>query len=396
MKEEQNYKVIIVGGGTGGIAVASRLARRFPAGSVAVFEPSLSHYYQPLWTLVGAGICSLEESRRSTEEFIPAGVTWIREKVMSFQPADNKLTAESGQFSYDALVLSPGIQVNWDGIEGLRDTLGKNNVVSNYSEDVVEKTWESFQSFSGGRAIFTFPATPIKCGGAPQKIMYLMDDYLRRQGLRDKSSVEFMSAADSIFAVPKYKEALDELIARRGIRTHFKRNLIAVDGARKVAVFKDLETNAEHEESFDFLHVTPPMSAPNFIKESELSNQAGWIDVDKHSLQHNKFANVFALGDASSLPTSRTGAAIRKQAPTLVENLCAHLSGAPLSAKYDGYTSCPIVTGYGKLILAEFDYDSKPCETFPFNQAKERWSMYQLKRHVLPVMYWQGMMRGRA
>ena len=186
------------------------------------------------------------------------------------------------------------------------------------------------------------------------------------------------------------------MIARRGIQTHFKRNLIAVDGARKVAVFKDMATNQEHEESFDFLHVTPPMSAPNFIKESELANQAGWIDVDKHSLQHNKFKNVFALGDASSLPTSRTGAAIRKQAPALVENLCAFLTGAPLSAKYDGYTSCPIVTGYGKLILAEFDYDSKPCETFPFDQSKERWSMYQLKRHLLPVMYWQGMMRGRA
>lgn len=396
MSADKSFKIIIVGGGTGGIAVASRLARQFPAGSVALFEPSLTHYYQPLWTLVGAGICPLEESRRSTADLIPSGVTWLREKVTSFQPDQNCLTAESGQFSYESLVLSPGIQVNWHGIEGLKDTLGSNNVVSNYSEDIVEKTWESFQSFSGGRALFTFPSTPIKCGGAPQKIMYLMDDYLRRQGLREKSSIEFLSAADSIFGVPKYKEALNDLVARRGIKTHFKRDLIAVDGPRKTAVFKDLATGETHEEAFDFLHVTPPMSAPDFIKQSALANAAGWIDVDKHTLQHNTYKNVFALGDASSLPTSRTGAAIRKQAPVLVENLCAHLRGQPLSASYDGYTSCPIVTGYGKLILAEFDYDSKPCETFPFDQSKERWSMYQLKRHVLPVMYWQGMMRGRA
>lgn len=392
----KHYKVLIVGGGTGGIAVSARLAREFPEGSIAVFEPSASHYYQPLWTLVGAGICSLDESRRDTEDLIPRGVTWLRERVLSFSPAENLVIAESGPFTYETLVVSPGIQVNWDAIVGLRETLGRNGVVSNYSEDVVEKTWEALKSFKGGRALFTFPNTPIKCGGAPQKIMYLVDDYLRRHGLRDKSSVEFFSAGDAIFGVPKYKKALTELVERRGIKTHFKMNLVAVDGERKMATFENLVSKERVIAPFDFLHVTPPMSAPDFIRQSPLANADGWIDVDKHTLQHTRFKNIFALGDASSLPTSRTGAAIRKQAPVLVQNLLAHLQGAPLEASYNGYTSCPIVTGYGSLILAEFDYDGNPCETFPFDQSKERWSMYQLKRHVLPLLYWKGMMKGLA
>lgn len=392
----KKFKVIIVGGGTGGIAVAARLARELPAGQIAIFEPSVTHYYQPLWTLVGAGICSLEESAHSTESLIPKGVTWIRERVLTFNPDSNFVTSESGAYAYDALIVSPGMQVNWDAVAGLRETLGRNGVVSNYSEQVVEKTWQELQSFRGGRALFTFPNTPIKCGGAPQKIMYLVEDYLRRHELREKSSVEFYSAGDAIFGIPKYKKALESLVERRGIQTHFKMNLVAVNGDRKIATFENLLTKERTETPFDFIHVTPPMSAPDFIRKSPLANADGWIDVDKHSLQHLRFKNIFALGDASSLPTSRTGAAIRKQAPVLVENLLAYFQGQTLHASYNGYTSCPIVTGYNKLILAEFDYDGNPCETFPFDQAKERWSMYQLKRHVLPVLYWKGMMRGLA
>lgn len=396
MAQSQKFKVIIVGGGTGGIAVAARLARHLPKESIALFEPSAVHSYQPLWTLVGAGVCSLEESQRATAQLIPSGVVWLQEKVLSFNPEQNKVLAESGTYSYEALVVSPGIQVNWDGIEGLQETLGKNGVVSNYSEKIVQKTWEEFQKFKGGRALFTFPNTPIKCGGAPQKIMYLMDDYLRRNGLREQSSVEFFSAADGIFGVPKYKKALGELVERREIKTHFKKNLVAVHGEKKIAVFEDLLSHQREEVPFDFLHVTPPMSSPKFIKESLLANPDGWIDVNKHTLQHQRYKNVFGLGDASSLPTARTGAAIRKQAPVLVENMLANFEGRELKASYNGYSSCPIVTGYGKLILAEFDYDGKPCETFPFDQAKERWSMYQLKRHLLPNLYWYGMMRGLA
>jgi sulfide:quinone oxidoreductase len=396
MNESRQLNIVIVGGGTAGIAVAARLAKHFPSNEITIFEPAEIHYYQPLWTLVGAGICPLEESARPMAELIPAGVRWIREKVTAFQPAQNTLSSESGSWNYQWLIVCPGIQVNWNAISGLPETLGKNGVCSNYSEHHVNYTWEQFQAFKGGRALFTFPKTPVKCAGAPQKIMYLFEDYVRRQGLRNSAEVHFMSAGEAIFGVPKYKKALSELIERRGIQTSFKRNLIAIDGSQKVATFEILGTNQTVDEKFDFIHVCPPMSAPQFIKDSPLANTDGWIDVNKHSLQHNKFANIFALGDASSLPTSRTGAAIRKQAPVLVENLLAAINKRSMLGHYNGYSSCPIVTGYGSLILAEFDYDGTPTETFPFDQSKERWSLYMLKRHVLPVMYWQGMMKGRA
>jgi sulfide:quinone oxidoreductase len=214
--------------------------------------------------------------------------------------------------------------------------------------------------------------------------------------VRDRTTVIFASAAGGIFAVQKYAQALDRVVARKGIETRFKHNLIEIRSETKEAVFQQLDTGEQVVLSYAMIHVTPPMSAPNFIKRSPLANEAGWVDVDKYTLQHTRYPNIFSLGDASSLPTSKTGAAIRKQAPVLVKNLLAVMHGTPLTAQYDGYTSCPLVTGYGKLILAEFDYDGKPKETFPFDQSKERYSMYLLKAYGLPALYWHGMMKGRA
>ena len=289
-----------------------------------------------------------------------------------------------------------GIQLHWKKVDGLEGNLGTNGIVSNYRADLAPKTWDALQSFRGGNAVFTFPPVPIKCAGAPQKIMYLADETLRKEGVREKSNIVFMSASAGIFGVPKYAAALRPIVARKGIDARFRQNLVAVRAAAKEAVFRHLDTGEETVLNYELLHVVPPQSAPDFLKTSPLADAAGWVDVDKYTLQHTRYPNVFSLGDASSLPTSRTGAAIRKQAPVLVENLLSFRQGDPLLATYDGYTSCPLVTGYGKLILAEFDYDGNPRESFPFDQARERASMYALKAYVLPEMYWNGMLRGRA
>jgi sulfide:quinone oxidoreductase len=238
------------------------------------------------------------------------------------------------------------------------------------------------------------PNTAVKCGGAPQKIMYLADDHFRKSGVRDKSSVIFASGQASLFAVEKYRKTLEQVASRKSIDIRIKHNLVEIKPNHKEAIFEHLDTKELVTISFDMIHVTPPMSAPDLIKSSTLANAAGWVDVDKYTLQHPKFLNVFPIGDCSGLPTSKTGAAIRKQAPVLVKNLISAMRGQPLEAKYDGYTSCPLVTGYGKLVLAEFDYEGKPKETFPFDQSKERLSMYLLKAYALPRLYWHGMLRG--
>lgn len=392
-----HHQIVVIGGGAAGLSVAARLSRVVPKLDLVIIEPSDTHYYQPLWTLVGGGEFRREVSARPMAKLIPPGVNWIRDAVLNVWPEKNCLqTVGDQRISYDWLVVAPGIQIDWGKIKGLPETLGKNGVCSNYSYETAPYTWECLQNFQGGEALFTFPATPIKCAGAPQKIMYLAEEHFRRSGIRDKTHISYLCATPAIFSCPHYAKALMEnVIPPRGIDVSFRHNLIAVRGEAKEAVFQNLETSEEVARPFDFLHVAPPMSAPDFVKRSTLANEAGWVDVHKNTLRHNRFPNVFALGDASSLPTSKTAAAVRAQFPVLTQNLQDAMAGKEPSATYDGYTSCPLITGYGKLILAEFDYDLKPRETFPFDQRVERQSMYLLKKYVLPVVYWEGLVRGR-
>jgi len=394
-----HYPVLVVGGGNAGISVSAQLLNKNKNLQLAIIEPSDKHYYQPAWSLVGAGIFNKAKTVRSEASVIPKGATWIRDAVTSFKPDENKVYLNNGiSLTYDYLIVAPGIQLNWGEVKGLKENLGKNGVCSNYDFRYADYTWTCIQQTHKGKAIFTNPHTPVKCGGAPQKIMYLASDYFRKQGRDQQIEVAMWTGGTRVFGVPKYEEVLKGIIAERHINMQFHQKLVEIDGENKRAKFIGIgEKNKDIESWVDFsmIHVTPPQSAPDFIRNSPLANTAGWVDVDRFTLQHSKYKNIFSLGDASSLPTSRTGAAIRKQAPVLVKNLMAAMQGKPLEARYNGYTSCPIITGYGKLMLAEFDYDNQPAETFPFNQAKERWSMFMLKRYILPWLYWNEILPGR-
>jgi len=397
MTDTIHHQILIVGGGTAGITVAARLTRSwFNKRDVAVIDPSDKHYYQPFWTLVGAGVVKKEVTERAEASVIPRNVKWIQDGVAEFHPDQNYVMLRNGtKITYDWLVVAAGIQINWDKIPGLKESIGKNGVCSNYSYATVDSTWESLRNLRSGNAIFTQPSGAIKCGGAPQKIMYLADDYLRRAGVRDKCPVIFAAAGAHIFAVEKYRATLEKVVERKQIDCRFRHELIEIRPQNREAVFKQIDTGETVIIPYGMLHVTPPMSAPSFIAASPLADPHGWVEVDPDTLQHKRFANVFGIGDCSSLPTSKTGAAIRKQAPVLVANLIAAMSGQPLAAKYGGYTSCPVVTGYGSLVLAEFDYNKNPVESFPIDQSRERWSMWLLKRYLLPLIYWHGMLKGR-
>jgi len=392
-----HHAILIVGGGNAGISIASQLLRKDASLDIAIIDGAKKHYYQPAWTLVSGGEFDIQDTEREEASVIPAGATWVQQMVSGFKPDENKITlADGSDLSYDYLIAAPGIQLNWADIKGLPETLGKNGVCSNYSFKTAPYTWECIQQTKKGKAIFTTPHTPIKCGGAPQKIMYLAADYFQRN--KTNTQVEFWSGGTRVFGVEKYEHTLKKVIERYGINTQFFVKLDEVDGPNKKAKFVGIgEANKDKEYwvEFDMLHVTPPQSAPDFVKNSPLANAAGWLDVDKHTLQHTKYPNIFGAGDAASLPASRTGAAIRKQAPVLVDNLIAAMQGKLLTTKYHGYSSCPIITGYDKLVLAEFDYDNQPVETFPFDQSKERWSMYQMKKFLLPYLYWNQILPGK-
>lgn len=391
----QHFNVLIIGAGTAGLTTASLLRKKRAALTIAMIDPAEVHYYQPLFTLVGGGITPLSHAVRPMQSLIPKGVTWIKDRVQNINAQAKEVQTERDLFRYDMLVVAPGLRLKLDAIPGLETALAENIVCTNYSEKFVSQTWQQIQAFKGGRAIFTVPNTPIKCGGAPQKIMYLADDAFRANQVRSNSEVVFVSALDKIFGVTKYATGLTKVIQKRDIQTRFKHNLTAIDPKRKIATFTT-DTGDTTELDFTLMHVTPPMGPQQFLVGNALCNEVGWVKVHLGTLQSPEFPDVFSLGDACDAPTSKTGAAIRKQAPVVVKNMLHRLDGKPLSAVYDGYTSCPLVTGYGKLILAEFDYKGQPCETFPFDQGKERWSMYLLKKYFLPQMYWRAMLQGRV
>jgi sulfide:quinone oxidoreductase len=394
------HQIVIVGGGAAGITIAAQLMDRDNTLDVLIIEPSTQHYYQPAWTMVGAGFYDYEDTVRSEQSCIPSGVQWLQDSVDSFDPEHNQLQTQKGKtVSYETLVVCPGIQLDWDAIPGLKEGLGKQGVCSNYAIGGANYTWELLNGFKGGNVIFTFPATPIKCAGAPQKIMYLADEIFRRNGVREQSNLTYCTAGAKIFAIATFVQPLMDVLNRKDITLNVQHNLKEIRPQAQEAVF-EVTTDAGSDRvtlPYDILHVAPPMSAPDVVKKSPLAIAApgGWVDVHKHTLQHNRYPNVFSLGDASSLPTSKTAAAIRKEAPVLVQNLLSYLQQKPLTASYNGYSCCPLITGFGKTILAEFDYDGKPEPSFPVDPTQERYSMWMLKRYVLPWVYWNRMLKGK-
>ncbi|MDX1350992.1 MAG: FAD/NAD(P)-binding oxidoreductase [Putridiphycobacter sp.] len=412
--------LVIIGAGTAGIMVAAQLKKKSDIFNITIVDPSENHYYQPAWTLVGANAFDFEKTKRKTKDLIPKGVKWVKEFAKGFDCSNNKITLENGEsLPYDYLVVAPGLVMDTSLIEGLTEALGTEFVCSNYTDP--KHTWEVLRNFKGGNAVFTQPTTPIKCGGAPQKIAYLAADYFKKSGIADKSNVVFATPGGVIFGVPVIKHTLDNVIAKYGI--HFKPHYapVKIDHVNKNITFKEVspgenqcivnENNVLNEKlsgeaiiemPYDMLHIAPPQTAPKFVQKSDLINEAGWLDVDHHTLQHKKYKNVFGLGDVAALPTAKTGAAIRKQVPIVVDNLIKLAKVNQIGSKsYNGYSSCPLVTGYGKMVLAEFDYDGnftpdpKLKQMLIRDSSKEHRRLWFLKKYMLPYLYWHKMMKGK-
>jgi len=393
----KDYSVVIVGAGAAGVTVAAILRNLAPDLSISIIDPSRTHDYQPAWTLVGAGEFDVAATRRPMQSVLASGVTWLNDSVTSFEPQANRLLLSSGEvIAYEHLVVAAGLQSNWGQIEGLTDTLGRNGVCSNYSYESAPYTWQCIQALHKGRALFTQPPMPIKCPGAPQKILYMAADIFRRQNR--PVQLGFFNAGPAIFGIPFYARALEKVVQHYGIAARYGANLVAVNGPAKEAIFEvTLDgVKTRQTEKFDMLHVTPPQSAPDFIKASPFADAGGFVAVNKHSLQSTHFSNVFALGDCAGTPNSKTAAAVRAQAPLLVENLLAMRAGKALTAHYDGYASCPLTTSVGKIILAEFGYDGVVMPSFKTDPRQPMRRHWHLKKRFLPWLYWNMMLKGKT
>lgn len=399
---DAHYDALVVGAGAGGISVAASLKSRKPDLSIAVIDPADIHYYQPGWTMVGGGIFSPEKTAKTMGSLIPRGVKWIKAAVAAFEPQNNAVILEGCRVvKYDRLIVCPGLKLDWAAIEGLEDTLGRNGVTSNYRYDLAPYTWQLVKKLQRGRALFTQPPMPIKCAGAPQKAMYLSGDAWFRNGALKNIDIQFMNAGGVLFGVKDYVPALMEYIQKYDVTLNYFHTLLAVDGQNKTATFKVAKPDVDSETitaEFDMLHVCPPQTAPDFIRVSPLADQSGWVDVDKGTLRHKTFDNIWSLGDVMNAPNAKTAAAARKQAPTVADNIVADIQGrSPVSA-YDGYGSCPLTVERGKIVLAEFGYGGVLKPSFPaflLDGTKPTRAAWFLKEKMLPPIYWQAMLKGK-
>lgn len=399
MNDMLSHSIVIIGGGDAGISVASRL-RHAGESDVAVIEPNDTHAYQPLWTLVGGGAAPLAESRRPEADVMPQGVAWIKTSAVAVDPQAHTVALEEGTtVRYETLIVAAGLQLDLDAVEGMRSALASPLVSSNYIGDLAPKTWELIRGMRSGTAVFTMPSKPIKCGGAPQKIAYLACDYWREQGVLDRIRVVLVLPNESMFQVPEFSRELEKVATDYGIEVRLASEMTSIDAESQTMTIARLGDGSSERLHYGMAHVVPPQSAPDWVKSSPLADPAspgGYIEVDQHTLQHPRHPDVFALGDVASLPTSKTGAAIRKQSPVVVANALAHRAGDMPSDRYNGYSSCPLTTSRSRMLLAEFDYSGRPTPSIPFiDTTKPRRDMWLLKRYGLPALYWRAILAGR-
>lgn len=392
----KHYRLIVLGGGAGGISTASRILskKKDLKDDVLIIEPGDYHYFQPAWPLVGSGEEKLEATRKPTEKVIPKGARWLQAAVENVDPIKREVTADGTVISYDYLIVALGIELNYDAIKGAKEFIGTNSVCTNYLYDYVKYTYESLKNTKTGNIIVTKPRSKIKGGVSAENSLFTMDDFVKQH---DRNvDIAFRSGRDEIFEVKKYNDSLISQMEEKHIDYKLNEELIEVKGDEKLALFKNTQTGETYTVPFEMIVITPPMHGPSVLKNSGLLDDDGWVDVDKHTMMHNKYTTVFSLGDSSSLPTVKMGGAVRKQLPVLVDNLIERMNDQEPSHKYDGRTACPIATEYGKLILAEFGYDRIPTETTFLNQADDKKIFYQFKKNMLPVMYWYAMLNGKA
>lgn len=408
-------KIVIIGGGAAGISMASRLKHWLNEPDITLIDPSDRQFYQPGFTLIASGVYQPDDVWKKQEDCMPSGIKWVKDSVAAVDPVWNQVTTvNNGKIPYDFLVLTPGLQINWEKVEGItHDTLGEGNAHCIYDFVGAQKTWKALQEFSktGGRGIYTDTYTKHKCGGAPKKICLLTDDYTRKQNTRDKVTLDYYTASKELYDIPFYTPRLLEIYDERNIPIHLFTRVKGVDTSAKRVYFEKVETRGEEKivtpftEDYDFLHFTPPMSAPDFVREAGLGWTEGklaadaWVMVDKETLVHKKYPNIVSLGDVAGIPTSKTSAAVRVQVPLAAKNLISLMEGKEPTEKYNGYAACPIVTDYGHVLLCEFNYDKKPETSFPFTMldtSKEQWMAWLLKVYVLKPMYFNGMLNGYA
>ena len=394
------HEVVIIGGGNAGVSLAARL-ERYGVKDVALIEPKDHHLYQPLFSHIAGGRASAKEAVRTQESVTPNGVTWIRDSAVDVDANANTVTLANGStVAYGQLVVCPGLQYDWDAVPGLAEAVHSPHGASHYEFELAPKAWTLLSGLTSGTAVFTMPAGPIKCGGASQKPMYLACDYWQEQGVLDKIRVVMVQPYPTVFGVPEVDRELDRKIAEYGIELWTNSELVSVDAAGQTANIRNVETDEQESLHYDVLNAVPPQSAPDWLKATDLpaaGDKGGFVEVDRQTLRHLRYPNVWSLGDAAGTTNSKSGGSLRKQTKVLAKNLVAARKGKPLPRKYNGYSVCPFTVSRDTVVFAEFDDRYRPMPTIPrvptWNESKLSWVV---DRDMFPQIYWNLILKGRA
>jgi len=402
---QTSARIIIIGAGAAGTALANRLVRRLDGAQITLIDPRQNHLYQPGLTLVATGLKPANYVVSDTAKWLPDGVTWLAEKVAAVDPAARTVSTESGEtLGYDWLVVAPGLMLDHDAIEGFSlDMVGENGIGALYAgPDYAARTWTAASRFTeeGGTGIFTRPATEMKCAGAPLKHTFLIDDIARRAGNSGKMNMVYAAPQSSLFGVPIVAEKVRMLFEDRGVDTMMNRTLTAIDATAKRATFAT--DGGTEEVDYDYIHIIPPQRAPDFVGQSGLSwadkwTDQSWVECDMQTLRHLRYSEIFALGDVAGVPKGKTAASVKWQVPVVEDHLVAAIEGREGTQTYDGYTSCPMITRIGRAMLVEFDYHNNLVPSFPgiIAPLEELWISWLMKEVALKATY-NAMLRGRA
>lgn len=398
--------IVIAGSGLGGLAVANRLAAMLDGAKITIVDRKEEHNYQPGYTLVATGIWPVDKVRDRNADFLPADVAWEKDMVAGFDPVANTvITAGGKRIRYDFLVVATGLHLDYAQIEGMDvAAIGRDGVGSVYaSPQAAQATWQAMQAFAarGGEALMTLPATPLKCAGAPLKMTFMLRDRVAQAGTLDRSKIVFHSALGNVFGVKPVNDNVLERWKALGIGVETTHKLAAVDIGRRRATFMTPEGQRD-ELPWDFIHVVPPMRAPDAVKGSELAWKegpfaaGGWLEVDKATLQHRRFPNVFGIGDINGTPRGKTAATVKKSAPIVAHNLVEVLAGRKADVAFDGYTSCPLIIREGSAMLIEFDYEGRLVPSLPaIEPLQESYLAWLMKYRMLKPAY-VAVLRGRV
>jgi len=392
-------KLLILGAGTAGTMMLNKLYNELDRDEweITIVDQFKTHYYQPGFLFIPFGIYNKQDVIKPKYDFFPPGVNVIFNPIDKIAGKENKVYLEGGKvLNYDFLIIATGTQTRPDETEGLKDKLWYKDIFDFYTVEGAVALHQRFKDFEGGDLVMCIPESPYKCPVAPLEFVFLADAYFTEKGIRDKVNIKFVTLMSGVFTKPVATKVLGGIMEEKNIEVIPDFYLSHVDNDNKKIISYD-----DREVSFDILTIVPVNMGSDMIARSGLGDDMNYVKTDKYTLQSEQFENIFVIGDASNLPTSKAGSVAHFAGEILFENILSAMEGRTLHAKFDGHANCYIETGFGKGALIDFNYDTEPLPgTFPlpgigpFGLLKNT-KMNHYGKVMFRWIYWHILLKGK-